>query len=100
MEGLGQAGPCTRIHDDLYVRVLSLSHGKEEALIVGCDLLFFERCDIDRFKGAIGRRFDLLPRQILLNTSHSHAGPRLTGWSYSGGAEPAYLDLGSVLKCL
>jgi len=92
MEGLGQQGGCTGVHDDLFVRALFLSHEGREALILGFDLLFFEREVVDRFKGAIGRRIDLAPSQILLNTSHNHAGPRLTRWSYGGAPEPAYLD--------
>jgi len=92
MEGLGQQGGIAKIHDDLFVRALFLAHGRRRALLLGCDLLFFERGDVDRIKGAIGRRLDFPPGQILLNCSHNHAGPRLTRWSYTGQADPAYLD--------
>jgi neutral ceramidase len=92
MEGLGQQGGIQSIHDDLYVRALYLSHGGEEVLILGCDLLFFTRAQMDRVKGAIGRAVDLTPRQIFHNFSHTHAGPRLTTWSYSGEVEPLYFE--------
>ncbi len=92
MEGLGQQGGIESVHDDLYVRALYLRHGEQEALILGADLLFFERKEVDRFKGAIGRRLDLSPMQILHNCSHSHASPRLTRWVYSEGPDPDYLD--------
>ena len=92
MEGLGQQGGIQRIHDDLFVRALALAQGRRQALILGCDLLFFEGSDISRLKGAVGRRLDLTPNQIMLNCSHNHAGPRLTRWSYTGQADPAYLD--------
>ncbi|MDD2708199.1 MAG: hypothetical protein PHV34_09340 [Verrucomicrobiae bacterium] len=92
MEGLGQPEGCKTIHDDLHVYALYLTHSSGTALILGADLLFFERSHVDRFKGAIGRRWDLSPRQILLNTSHNHAGPRLTHWNYSNGVETHYLD--------
>ena len=36
--------------------------------------------------GAIGRVMDLLPRQILMNTSHNHVGPSVGTW-YSAGYE-------------
>ncbi|HOF87834.1 MAG TPA: hypothetical protein PLZ36_06975 [Armatimonadota bacterium] len=90
MEGLGQQGGIQAIHDDLYVRALYLAHGGEQVLIIGCDLLFFTRAQVDRLKGAIGRAVDLTPRQIFLNCSHTHAGPRLTPWSYTGEVEPLY----------
>ena len=92
LEGLGQAEGIVSRHDDLYVRALYLRHGGQEALILGADLLFFERREVDRFKGAIGRRLDLAPSQILLNTSHTHAGPRVTRWAYGGAPTAAYLD--------
>lgn len=90
MEGLGQQGGIRSIHDDLYVRGLYLSHEEEELLILGCDLLFFTPAQVDRLKGAIGRVVDLSPRRIFLNCSHTHAGPRLTPWAYSGDVEPLY----------
>ena len=75
---------CKAIHDDLFARALYISHKGEEALIMGLDLLFFNRAEVDRYKGAIGRKTDLLPRQILLNTSHTHAGPMVgTAWTYA-----------------
>jgi hypothetical protein len=92
MEGLGQQGGIQSIHDDLYVRALYLAHGGEEILVFGCDLLFFTRAQMDRLKGAIGRVTGLAPRQIFLNCSHTHAGPRLTTWAYTGEVEPLYFE--------
>lgn len=75
---------CEGTHDDLFVRALYLSHEGREALIVGLDLLFLGRKEVDRCKGAIGRELDLLPKQILLNTSHTHCGPMVgTTWAYA-----------------
>ena len=91
MEGLGQAGGIESIHDDLYVRALALAHADERVLIIGCDLLFFEHDDISRIKNAIVGKIGLPPERILLNVSHNHAGPRLTHWAYSDGADPGYL---------
>ena len=71
------------IHDDLYARALYLSQGGEEALIMGFDLLFFSREETDRFKGALGRNLNLLPEQILFNTSHTHTGPKTGNWLYA-----------------
>ncbi len=85
---------CEGIHDDLFARALYLSHGDEEALIMGFDLLFLGREDADRYKGAIGNSLDLSPRQILLNTSHNHCGPMIgTTWAYASyglGAEDVF----------
>ena len=77
---------CEGVHDDVYVRALFIEHGGEQALIMGYDLCFLGREETDRYKGAIGRVMDLLPRQILMNTSHNHVGPSVGTW-YSAGYE-------------
>ena len=74
---------CKGIHDELYVRALYLSQGKQDVLIMGFDLLFFSRDEADRFKGAVSRKLDLAASQILLNTSHTHTGPKVGTWIYT-----------------
>lgn len=96
MMGFGDrdmAHGCVAIHDDLHVRALALEDGGEKALIMGFDLCFLGREDADRLKGAIGRHIDLTPRQILLNTSHNHAGPAVGTWHAAGYAAPDRLYL-------
>lgn len=65
----------TGVHDPLYARVLWLEDGDEQLAIVGLDLCFIGRDDADRVKGVLARELDLLPRQVLLSASHTHAGP-------------------------
>jgi len=98
MMGFGSrdmAHGCTEIHDDIYARALYLEQREQRALIIGFDLCFLGRADADRLKGLLGARLGLTPAQILLNTSHSHVGPKVGTW-YSAGYEPpdeAYLKL-------
>lgn len=84
---------CEAIHDDIYARALYLAHEGRESLIMGFDLLFFSRDEADRYKGAIGRKIDLAPSQILLNTSHSHTGPKVGTWLYDPPSDPLYLQM-------
>lgn len=45
-------GPgCTAIHDPLQVRAVWIGAGREATLILGFDLLFFDRGEADRIKG-------------------------------------------------
>lgn len=95
MTGFGKRDreqPCTGVHDDIYARALYLEHEGKEVLIMGFDLLFFSRDEADRFKGAIGRYLDLRPSEILLNTSHSHAGPKVGTWLYDPPSDLFYLQ--------
>jgi len=86
---------CKAVHDDLFARAVFLSHNGEEVLIMGFDLLFFSRAQADQFKGAIGRVTGLAPHQILLNASHTHAGPMLGmgTWTYADYLPPDRLYL-------
>ena len=85
---------CEGVHDDLFARALWLTDGGEDVLVMGFDLLFFSRDVADRLRGAVGRRFGLAPRQILLNTSHTHNGPTTGTWWTALFAETdrMYLD--------
>ena len=82
---------CEAIHDDIFVRALYCERDGSAALILGYDMCFVGRVDTDRFKGAIGRRLDLSPARILLNTSHSHVGPMVGTW-YDAHPDPDYVD--------
>ena len=84
---------CTGIHDDIFVRATYVEDGDERALIMGFDICFLGREESDRYRGAIGRRIDLLPRQILLNTSHNHAGTAVGPWCYGDFRAPDKLYL-------
>ena len=91
MSGFGardEKQPSTGVHDDLFVRLAYVEHEGEEVLIAGYDLLFFSRENADRLKGAVGRELDLTPRQILLNTSHTHVGACVSTWGYERVVPP------------
>jgi hypothetical protein len=86
MMGVGArdtAHGCEAIRDDIFVRALFVEHGGEAALIMCFDFCFVGRDDADRWKGVLGREFEMLPRQIMLTTTHSHVSPAVGAW-YAG----------------
>ena len=83
---------CEEIHDDLFVRVLWLEQEGTKFLIIGFDLLFFTRATIDRIKGILAFRYRILPENILINTSHTHCGPKVDDWKYYPQSDLLYLD--------
>ncbi len=89
-----EAKGAETIHDDLFARILYLEEEGEETIIIGFDLLFFARHNAEWLKAAIGRVLDLKPRQILLNTSHTHVGPCVDTWHLNGFSLPdiAYMQ--------
>jgi hypothetical protein len=93
MEGLNQKGGCQSVHDDLFVRALYLRQGDRDVLVLSYDLLFFESDTLREFKIALRAELGLSDEQVLVNTTHTHAGPRMTHWAYSEGADAGYLRL-------
>lgn len=93
MDGFLRNSGAASIHDSLHVRLVWLRDGATQLMIAGIDLLFMDRPDVDRLKGALGRELGLLPAQVFLNFSHNHGGPRISRWHYLGEPDPAYLEL-------
>lgn len=91
MEGLGLREAASAVHDDLYVGVLALQQSRGTVLVAGCDLLFFDRPHVDRLIGSMAEAASVAAEQVLLNCSHTHAGPRVSAWSYSPGPDEAYI---------
>lgn len=65
--------------DDLYVTALALDDGEKRALILAVDvcMLGYEACN--EYKSAISAAIGIAPDSILINCSHTHTGPFLSG---------------------
>lgn len=91
MEGFNREEVSQDVHDDLFVRALYLTEQGKETFIFSLDLLFLERTEVDRLKGALSRQLSVSLQQILLNFTHTHSGPRLSRWHYSGQPSEMYI---------
>ena len=67
------------IHDDLYSRIFYLKSGEKEAVIVSLDLCLINRDNMNLLMQRIKDRTGLEKEQIIINTTHTHAGPDLKG---------------------
>ncbi|MCE5250464.1 neutral/alkaline non-lysosomal ceramidase N-terminal domain-containing protein [bacterium] len=63
------------IHDRLTATALALQKDEETAVIVALDLVSLSRNHIDYLLKRLEASYGLKPRQILINCSHTHAGP-------------------------
>lgn len=68
---------ATGVHDDLFLDAVALRADGTTLLLFSYDLISFNNDIAAEMKSAIGARTGVAPEQILLNTSHTHAGPRL-----------------------
>lgn len=69
---------CRGVYDDLYVRALALKSGDERALILAFDVSAFGRSEVATIREAMKRRLGLDAERLIINTSHTHAGPITT----------------------
>lgn len=81
------------IHDELSVRTLWLADDETGLALISADLSGLSADEVDLLRGRIGRRTGLKPAQILINCTHTHAGPLTAPRTYARGAfDAAYRD--------
>lgn len=80
------AGYASRDHEsegtlhDLWVKALALEDANgRQAVLVTADLVGIEKKMSDRIRDKLKEKYGLSRSQIILNTSHTHTGPVLTG---------------------
>ena len=88
MMGYGHRTEGARdVHDDLFVNAVTFRAGEETAALLAYDLCFFDLPLVDKIRPALEERTGLSADCILLNTSHTHAGPRVGIWNDQEGTE-------------
>ncbi|MHB9034276.1 MAG: neutral/alkaline non-lysosomal ceramidase N-terminal domain-containing protein [Anaerolineae bacterium] len=75
--------PSVGIHDDLFVNAIALSDGEQRVVVVALDVCEMDVSCVLMLKGVIGEVNDLEPAEIIINTSHTHAGPMICPGPYS-----------------
>lgn len=77
------------IHDDLYVKALTLDDGQSKAALLTFDALFHERSFNDRLAAYALERYDMPPSQLVVSWTHTHAGPMTLNYD-PGQGSPEY----------
>jgi neutral ceramidase len=90
--------PSVGIHDDLFARALFLEQGTEKLLWLHCDLIGLERDRVRTLRKRLLEEMNLAEHQILISTTHTHAGPATRRVRGCGEINPAYLD--QLDRCL
>lgn len=77
MSGYGGRAESTSVLDPLELRALTISDGERTLVIVGADLLGFDLDFVSAARAALAERYGIAPDGVLLNGSHTHAGPAI-----------------------
>lgn len=73
--GRGNDKKSIGVRDDLYVRALALSDGRDTVVLVGSDMLIIPPNISAAVREGVAARNGLTGDQILFNASHTHCGP-------------------------
>ncbi|MCJ7751464.1 MAG: hypothetical protein MUQ65_10280 [Armatimonadetes bacterium] len=92
LSGFGsREGPSEGVHDDLFCRVVVLDGGEERLVLAGLDLLRVGPKLEAAMREAVAAAADARPEAVLLNCSHTHAGPDTGGLEALGRADEEYV---------
>ena len=81
------------VHDDLYVKCLSVSSTQGRGLFITADLIGFGRGLVNEVKAELGAEHGLLADCILMTASHTHSGPAvLENMAANWPVDSAYMD--------
>ena len=67
--------PSTGVHDDLHARALVLDEGGLALALCSVELCYLRSREVAQIRQAVAARCDLLPEDIFIFTTHTHAGP-------------------------
>ena len=67
--------PSTGVHDEIFVKALAVSDGKDKAVIVGSDMLIVPENVAELVRDRVSKQTTLTANDILFNASHNHSGP-------------------------
>ncbi len=86
--------PARGVHDPLFARALVLEDGLTRLALVVADWIGLNVEDADRIRDAIAAQIGTARRAVLLQCTHTHAGPCVqAGARETGPRDPAYLDV-------
>ncbi len=81
------------VHDDLYARALVLDNGDCRLAVLSIDLIGLTPDIVDKVRSEIATRLCTPVSAVMLNCSHTHGGPSLSGYRGMGDRDEAYADI-------
>ena len=97
LAGYGRDRRADGRHDDLYLKAAHISDGETTLVIITLDNIGLTRPDVRRIQNSVSARLGTLPpAQVIVSSSHTHAGPDVVGlWGssiWSSGRDEAYVQ--------
>ena len=74
---VGRPGPSTKVHDDLFATALVLDDGAKRIGIIAIDIVGADMAQDAALRDAISKATGIEPKNLLIASSHTHAGPAI-----------------------
>nr|WP_246211256.1 neutral/alkaline non-lysosomal ceramidase N-terminal domain-containing protein [Phytoactinopolyspora alkaliphila] len=71
-----ELGPATDVSAPLRLRTLAFGAGRERAVLISADLLWWGTDIATRVRRDIAARYGLRPESVILHATHAHSGPQ------------------------
>ncbi|MDP6438928.1 MAG: hypothetical protein QGH74_04760 [Candidatus Brocadiia bacterium] len=78
--------------DDICVRCVALQQGRDQLVLISCDLLGFAVEFSDRLRRSVADDLGVPPASVLLACTHTHCAPASQPLEGLGEIDPAYLE--------
>ncbi|EPR65550.1 putative protein-signal peptide and transmembrane prediction [Cyclobacterium qasimii M12-11B] len=91
VQGAGVPKKASSVRDELEANGLYFSKGDFQLLMVSCDFAGIEPDLNVRLREAMGAATGILPRDILISSTHTHGGPSLLKTNYLMPLDTAYM---------
>jgi hypothetical protein len=88
----GRVPGCTGIHDDLYAKALVVSDGETKAAVVSLDLIGLSLEQVAWIRNKASAATGVPGENMLMGTSHTHAGPAPAQLRACGYPDQAYVQ--------
>lgn len=72
---VARTGPSNKVHDDLFATAMVLDDGTKRIGIIAIDLVGTDMAQDAALRDAISKATGIEPRNLLIASSHTHAGP-------------------------
>jgi len=88
---IAREGPCSGVHDPLYLTAMVAEEEGQRVALVSCDLIGLGAATVRRVRERVAERSGIPAEAQLYACTHTHAGPETGVITSLGYADPVYL---------
>ncbi len=84
---------ATAVHDPLFAQATVFDDGDARLALLGMDLITLDFGIVERVRGEISHHLDIPISHVMLNATHTHAGPATRTYHAMPSPDPVYIEI-------